>query len=162
MGRTSSAIIWKTRRIVLPARGRRKEETSMATKQAWQALLLFIAGSLIGLGLLALDLFFISIPCIMIGLGLAIFGNKRWGNHSLWTAFLGFGMVPALFLLNNIIRSFPTCPPGGLTLPADAPAGTTVSCGGPIPATSYILLACFGVVVLGAFAWPLLRRHAHR
>ena len=132
----------------------------MAPKQKWlgQAFLLFIAGGLIGLGLLAFDVFFIFIPCVMIGLGLDIVGSKRWGNHSLWTAFLGFGMVPALFLLHDIISSFPTCTPAGLTLPADAPAGTTLSCGGPIPATYYILLACLGIVILGAVAWPLLRR----
>lgn len=136
----------------------------MTNRQTWQgqALLFFIAGGLIGLGLLAFDVFFIFIPCLMIGLGLAFFGSKRWGNHALWAAFLGFGMVPALFLINDIIRSFPTCPPGGLTLPADAPAGTTLSCGGPLPPTYYIFLACFGIVVLGAVAWPLLRGRLHR
>ena len=142
--------------------GRRK--TSMRNNQAWQwpALLFFLAGGLTGFGLLAFDVFFIFIPCVMLGLGLAIFASKRWGNHLLWVAVLGFGTVPVLLLLFDIISSFPPCPPGGLSIPADAPVGTTVSCSGPLPAAYYLLLACFGMVVLGAVAWPLLRRRVHR
>ncbi|HET8841501.1 MAG TPA: hypothetical protein VFN35_08540 [Ktedonobacteraceae bacterium] len=128
----------------------------------WPAFLFFIAGGLLGIGLLGLDVFFFSIPCVLSGLGLAIFASQRWGNHALWVAFLGFGMVPALFLLFDIIRSFPTCPPGGLRIPADAPAGTTASCSGPLPAAYSLLLACFGIVALGALVWPLLRRPVHR
>ncbi|HZO74508.1 MAG TPA: hypothetical protein VFB60_20055 [Ktedonobacteraceae bacterium] len=134
----------------------------MTNRSMWQVLSWLLAGSLIGLGLLGFDVLFIFIPCFIIGLSLVILGVRRWGSHYLWVAFLSFGIVPELFLLNDIVRAFPSCPPGGLTLPADAPTGTTVSCGGPIPTTYYILLACFGIVALGALAWPILRRCVYR
>jgi hypothetical protein len=130
----------------------------MANRQTWQVLSWIIAGGLIGLGLIGFDVPFILVPCLIVGLGLVIFGITRWGTGHLWAAFLGFGAIPALFLLNDIIRAYPPCPPQGLTIPASAPAGTSVSCGGPIPVTYYILLACFGIITLASGSWPILRR----
>jgi|SRR5579884_2835524 hypothetical protein len=137
-------------------------ENSMVNRPLWQALLWFIAGGLIGLGLLAFDIYFIFIPCVIAGICLLIFEIRRWGPGQLWLAFLGFGVVPALLLLNSILSSFPTCPPEGLTIPPDAPPGTTLSCGGPLPSTYYVLLACFAGIALAALMWPILRRIARR
>lgn len=133
----------------------------MANRQLWQAPFWFIAGGLIGLGLLAFDVYFIFIPCVIAGVCLLILEIRRWGNRKLWIAFLGFGLVPTLFLLNSILNSIPTCPPGGLTLPAHVPAGTVISCGGPVPGTYYILLASFAGIAFIAVTYPLLRRIAH-
>ena len=133
----------------------------MANRQLWQVLYWFIAGSLIGMGFIGFDIYFIFIPCVIVGVSLIILGITRWGTGRLWASFLGFGSLPALFLLFDIINSYPPCPPQGLSIPAGAPPGTTVSCGS-VPSSYYILLACFGIIALVAGAWPVLRRHTHR
>jgi hypothetical protein len=139
--------------------GRRKRY--MANRQLWQVLYWFIAGGLVGTGFIGFDIYFIFIPCLIVGVSLVIFGIMRWGTGRLWAAFLGFGSLPALFLLNDIIRSSPPCPSQGLTIPAGAPPGITVSCGS-VSSLYYILLACFGIIALVAGTWPILRRRTHR
>ncbi len=132
----------------------------MVQRSLWQLLFWIIAGGLIGVGVLGFDVLFLAVPCFIVGLSLLIFGVTRLGTERLWAALLGFGLIPALFLLNTII-STPPCPPQGLAIPANAPAGTSVSCG-LIPTSYYILLAGFTIIVVCAFVWPVLRQHVHR
>lgn len=133
----------------------------MTNRQTWQVLYWLIAGGLVGFGLIGFDIYFIFIPCVIVGLILVIVGIRRWGTGRLWAAFLGFGILPALFLLNDIISSYPACTQQGLTIPAGAPPGTTASCG-YIPTPYYVLLACFCLIALVAGAWPFLRKRVHR
>jgi hypothetical protein len=133
----------------------------MAKRQTWQVLSWIIAGSLIGFGLLSIDIFFISIPCLVIGLSLIIFKISRQQTDHLWVAFFCLGVIPTLFLLNDIISAYPFCPlQGSVTLASPTP-GTTVSCGF-IPATYYILLVCFSGIAFVSGIWPILRKHTHR
>jgi hypothetical protein len=132
------------------------------TRQTQQIFSWLIAGGLIGLGLIGFDIFFLFIPCVVTGLILAILGLRLWGTRHLWAAFFGLGIVPTLFLLRDSISAYPPCPPGEFSIPAGASAGTTVSCGGPIPTTCYILLICFGAIALIAGIWPFLRRLVQR
>lgn len=133
----------------------------MTNRQPGQILYWLIGGALIGLGLLGFDVYFIFIPCVIVGLIMLIVGIKHWGAGRLWAAFLGFGILPALFLLNDILSSYPPCPPQGLSIPAGAPPGTTVLCGF-VPIYYYVMLAFFILIALVAGAWPLLRRRFHR
>lgn len=129
----------------------------MANRQVGQVLYWFITGGLLGFGLISFDIFFLAIPCLLVGLGLVIFGIIRWGPHNLWAAFIGFGAIPAFFLISDIIRSYPPCPPQGLMIPPNAPSGTTLSCG-YTPPTYYFLLTGFVIIALIGAVWPLLRR----
>ncbi len=133
----------------------------MANRQPWLVFYWLIAGALIGVGLLGFDVYFIFVPCVIVGLTLVVVGIRRWGTRYLWAAFLGFGILPALFLLNDIIRSSPACPPQGLIIPPGAPPGTTLSCG-YVPTTYYVLLAGFVLIALVSAAWPLIRSRVHR
>src|SRR5947207_15435355 len=97
-----------------------------------------MSGALIGVAFIALDVWFVFLPCALVGLSLAIFGQLRWGVGYLWAAVIGLGAAPALFIINDIIRSLPFCPQQGetveLTLPPNAPSA---SCG-VVPASYYV------------------------
>lgn len=144
-------------KIFLPTVKVGEGKTSMTNRQRWQILYWFITGGLIGLGIISFDILFLAGPCLLVGLSLGTFGIIRWGTNRLWIAFLGLGILPALFLMNDIISASPLCTPRGLTIPPNAPSGMMVTCG-TIPPTYYILLACFGGVALVRGIWPILRR----
>lgn len=134
----------------------------MINRRRWLILYWIVTGSLIGLGLIGFDILFLSLPCLLVGLSLGTVGIIRWRTRHLWIAFLALSIVPAFFLLTDIISSSPTCPAQGLTIPAHAPGGTIVTCGGVIPSTYYILLACFGGIALISGFWPILCRFMRR
>lgn len=133
----------------------------MANRQTWHVLYWIMIGGLIGLGLLSFDIVFLAVPCLIAGLGLGAFGIMRWGTSRLWAALLGFGILPALILLNDIIRAYPPCTAQGLTLLANTLPGTSVSCGA-LPTAYYILFACFVIVALVGGVWPILHKRTHR
>jgi len=64
-----------------------------------RALYWFVAGGLIGFGVLALPS--IGWLLILVGLILVVIGALRLGVRELWGAFLGCGLVPLAFLLNQ-------------------------------------------------------------
>jgi len=65
-----------------------------------RALYWFVAGGLIGFGVIAL--LSIGWPLILVGLILLVIGALRLGVRELWGAFLGGGLVPLAFLLNDL------------------------------------------------------------
>jgi len=86
----------------------------MANRQLWQVLYWFIAGGLVGTGFIGFDIYFIFIPCLIVGVSLVIFGIMRWGTGRLWAAFLGFVnngckiLKSARIKLPSAGRAFPT------------------------------------------------------
>lgn len=131
----------------------------MTNRPTRQILFWLLAGGIVGMGLIGIDIFFLSIPCIIVGLILTIIGINLWGIKQLWAAFLGLGLVPALFLFYDIITVPPPCPLTGPVVPANAPI---LTCGGPLPTLYYILLACFGGIALVAGMWPIVRKRVQR
>lgn len=127
----------------------------MENKPMWQPLLWFIAGALIGFGLLAFDIFFLFIPCVIVGLCLVVTAFIRWGSRQLWIAFLGLGVIPALILLYDILFSLYTTCEGKLR-------GGSFACSDPLPSAYYILFVISGIIVVLASIWPFVRRMVGR
>jgi hypothetical protein len=124
--------------------------------RTWQLLYWMSAGGLIGFGLIGI--LSIGFPFLLVGLGMVIYGAVRRWIDTFWAAFVGFGILPALFLMYDIITTPPPCPPQGLSLP---PHATSVSCGS-IPGSYSVLLVIFGVIALAGGIWPLIRRFRTR
>ena len=113
-----------------------------------------ITGTLIGFGLISFDIYFIAYPCLLVGLGLIIYGVIRLGIGGIWAALLGFGTLPALMLVWDIVTAPPPCQPGGLSLP---PHTAQLACS-YIPPSYFLFAVLFGAIALMGGAWPLLRR----
>lgn len=109
-----------------------------------------LAGALMGFGYIGI--LSIGFPFLLLGLGLVIFGLiRRWLN-GLWAFLIGFGGLPALILVLDIITAPPPCPPGEITLP---PGVHSFTCSGPLG--NYVTLAIiFGAIALVGVAWPLV------
>jgi hypothetical protein len=65
-----------------------------------RALYWFVAGALIGFGVIAI----LSIGALFLlaGLILVIIGALRLGARGLWAGLIGFGLVPGLILLSDL------------------------------------------------------------
>ncbi|WP_220203352.1 hypothetical protein [Reticulibacter mediterranei] len=111
-----------------------------------RAICLAGIGGILGIGCLSIDVFFVSLPCWGIGLGLLIWMIRKWGKSQIWLASLGFGLISALVLLFNIFSD--------VLLPCSLPC---VSRSSIIPASYYVLLFCFGIIILLSGTWPLFR-----
>lgn len=114
-----------------------------------------ITGTLIGLGLISFDIYFILYPCLFVGLVLIIYGGIRMGFGGFWAALIGLGTLPALILVLDIVTAAPPCPPGGLSLPPNSTSQVSCSI---IPSSYYLFAVIFGVIALIGGAWPLFRR----
>jgi len=73
---------------------------------------------------------------------------------------IGFleGIGAVLLLIAFLNRDYNPCPPGGLTIPPGAPAGTTVSCGGVNP-YPWLLVGLL-VSACAVLAYGIVRRTA--
>ncbi len=71
---------------------------------------------------------------------------------------IGFvaGVGTTLLLVAFVNRDHTPCPPGGLNIPADAPRGTSVSCGGMDPMPWFV--AGLAVVTSSVLAYAVARR----
>jgi hypothetical protein len=125
---------------------REKGESTMKPNRRWQVLCLTSAGGFLGIGCLSFDVFFASLPCFGIGLGLLIFGTRNWGKGQFWLASLGFGVIPTLLLLFNIFND--------VLVPCSLPC---VSRGSFIPPSYSMLLLCFASIALLSGIWPFFR-----
>jgi len=115
-----------------------------------------IAGALIGFGLIGI--LSIGFPFIIVGLVLCIYGVIRFRASGCWAAIIGFGALPAVILVLDIITAPPPCTGQALTSP---PGGSGVSCSS-IPSSYYIMALTFGFIALLGAAWPLLQRRFSR
>jgi hypothetical protein len=100
-----------------------------------RALYWFVAGALLGVGLLAITS--IGVFLLLIGLILVVIGVIRLGTRGLWTGLVGFGLVPAVILQVDLSGSAPI-----------EPAST---------AQTYQLLAIiFGAITILGLIWGLV------
>ena len=116
----------------------------------WQRTLYWgVTGALFGFGLIGM--LTIGLPFLLLGAIMLAYGAIRIGWTGVWGMLVGFGLLPALFLLPTYFF-VERCAPGTvLSLPADAPPGTIVSCGGVPPAYLYlgigfVTIATFGLI----------------
>ncbi len=120
--------------------------------QNWRLFYWMVAGALAGFGVIGI--LSIGLPFLLIGLGMVIYGVVRFKARAFWGALIGFGTLPALILIGDIITAPPPCTGQILTLP---PNTSSVSCG-YIPDSYYIMAGIFGAIALVGMIWPLLRR----
>jgi hypothetical protein len=120
--------------------------------QNWRLFYWLVAGALTGFGVIGI--LSIGFPFLLAGLGMVIYGVIRFKARGFWAALIGFGTLPALILIWDIISAPPPCTGQVLTLPPDT---SSVSCG-YIPDSYYLMAVIFGVIALVGMVWPLLRR----
>src|SRR6266446_3236840 len=89
-----------------------------------------ITGALLGIGLISI-----------LSIGLRV--------RNLWALLVGFGGLPALVLILDIITAPPRCTGQPLMVP---PGGGSASCGF-IPTSYYVFAVVFGLITLAGFAW---------
>jgi hypothetical protein len=128
--------------------------------RAWRILYWFVAGMLIGVGLITIPVigWFILVPA---GLILTIMRLARLGRDGVWALAVGFGTLPVVLSVRAILiaqaelAGVPPCPSSQAVAPAPGvPSGT---CGGPIPTVWYVFLAGYAVIALAGLAWPLIQ-----
>jgi hypothetical protein len=99
-----------------------------------RALYWFVAGGLIGFGVIAI--LSIGWPLILLGLILVVVGVIRVGVRELWGALLGGGLVPLAFLLNDLQNS-------------DIQPATTAQ-------TYQVMAQIFGGIAIAGFIWGVI------
>jgi hypothetical protein len=70
----------------------RREKVEAASRILYWA----VAGSLMGIGLIAFSLVFLP---FLLGTGLALYGARRFGPRGLWVTLLFMGLAPASILV---------------------------------------------------------------
>lgn len=111
-----------------------------------------VTGSLLGFGWTGA--WTSGLPFLLLGTNMLFYGMVKVGPTGFWTALIGFGMIPAFFLLYDYF-TIERCLPGTvLTLPAGAPAGTRVSCGN-VPDSYLYDGLFFAALALIGLAWSL-------
>ncbi len=121
-------------------------------------------GALVGFGLIGL--MSIGFPVVVAGLVMAVAGVWRPGIGGAWGFLIGFGGLPALVLLLNIVEGArtalnPYCAwQGGPGTPIPPGAGP-VECAF-IPGSYYVMFAIFSAVALLGVALGLLLRARSR
>ncbi len=113
-----------------------------------------LSGSLVGLGLLSLDIFYVSGLCLLVGIGIGLYAI-RLGTSGFWMAALTFGALPALIIALPFIFSPPLLACGNSVYLS----GTNVGCYSPSVVAMGLI---FGLIALVGIAWPLLRRRLLR
>jgi hypothetical protein len=112
-----------------------------------------ITGALLGIGLISI--LSIGLPLLLTGLILLIAGLIRLRVRNLWALLVGFGGLPALVLILDIITAPPRCTGQPLMVP---PGGGSASCGF-IPTSYYVFAVVFGLITLAGFAWLWAQQH---
>ena len=113
-----------------------------------------VAGALTGFGLLGI--LSIGFPFLLVGCGMLIYGIIRFRFSGFWAFLIGFGGVPLLFLLKQLVGSpMSTCTVTPTGLSYESPPGTTSS--GCYPPAYYNLAIFFGCTTLLGGVWPLLQ-----
>jgi len=112
-----------------------------------------ITGALLGIGFISI--LSIGLPLLLIGLVLLITGLIRLRVRNLWALLVGFGGLPALVLILDIVTAPPACTGHELVIP---PGASSASCGF-IPTSYYVFAVVFGLIMLAGFAWLWVQQH---
>jgi hypothetical protein len=120
----------------------------MAARPLWYWLL---AGALIGFGVIGI--LSIGFPFLLVGCGLLMYGVIRFRFRGFWAFLVGFGTLPAIILIVDILTAPAPCTGQPLMLP---PHVSSISCGS-IPPSYSTLAIFFACTALLGGGWPLLR-----
>jgi hypothetical protein len=101
-------------------------------------------GALMGYG--AVGILSDGFPFLFVGAGLLIYGLIRRWFGGLWAFLIGFGVVPAILLVLDILTAPATCFQGKPPISTHTTMG--LACGGPI-ALYWLLALVFAAVALG-------------
>lgn len=128
--------------------------------RVWQNILYWgCTGALLGFGLIGMMT--IGLPFLLLGTLMLVYGVTRLGRTGTWSGLVGFGVLPALFLLPRYLFTERCAPGTVLSLPADAPPGTTVSCGQVPQEYLYMGLAFVAIATIGLIWGIIATRHRH-
>lgn len=123
---------------------------------SWPGLLLWLlAGGLIGLALLAVDVWFVALPLALLGAGLGGLALRFAGRRYLPGLLIGFGLLPGLWLLGEIISAGRPCS-NMMVLVQGSPTPRAVSCS-ELPGSYDLLCAVLLLLALVGGGWLLLR-----
>ena len=129
-----------------------EQPTLSNNARPWQHIVYWcIMGAVLGFGLIGMMT--IGLPFLLIGVLMVVYGASRVGKTGVWGLLVGFGALPALFLLPPYFFLEPCAPGTVLSIPADAPPGTVVSCSGPVPQAYLYLGLVFAAVAVIGLVW---------
>lgn len=113
-----------------------------------------LAGAFTGFGLIGI--LSIGLPFLLVGCAMVIYGVIRFRFSGFWAFLVGFGLLPALFLVVQLV-GFPmsTCTVTSTGLSYESSGATS---GGCYPSAYYTLAIFSGCIALLGGAWPLLKR----
>lgn len=132
----------------------------------WVKLLYWaIAGGFVGFGLIGI--LSIGYPFLVIGVIMVVLGALKVGIRSAWSALVGFGAVPAVFLSASLVSALfladPSCSgifwgnsasvSGSVTL---APGEESVTCS-MVPGSYVVLLGISLVIMISGLGWRFFR-----
>lgn len=131
----------------------------------WMKVLYWaIAGGFVGFGLIGI--LSIGYPFLVTGVIMIVLGVLKVGIRSAWSALVGFGAVPAVFLSASLVGALflanPSCSgifwgnsvsSGSVTL---APGEASVTCS-MVPGSYVVLLGVFLLIALSGLGWRFYR-----
>ena len=132
----------------------------------WMKVLYWaIAGGFAGFGLIGI--LSIGYLFLLIGVIMSVLGVLKMGIRSAWSALVGFGTVPGVFLSASLVSALfladPSCSgifwgnsasgSGSVSL---APGEESITCAA-VPGSYVILLGIFSVIALSGVGWRLFR-----
>lgn len=121
-----------------------------------------VAGGLVGFGLIAIMT--IGFLFLLAGEALLVLGLFKVGTRGVWATVVGFGGVPALIFLANIVSVFwgdPSCSgivwgnsgSGSMTL---SPGEVSITCN-EVSGSYVVMLVVFSAIALSGLSWRFFR-----
>lgn len=107
-------------------------------------------GALMGYG--TVGILSAGFPFLFVGIGMLIYGLIRRWFGGLWSFLIGFGVVPAILLVLDILTAPPVCFQGKPSISAHTNAGLV--CGGPIALYWMLALVFAAIALAGVLAGP--------
>jgi len=119
-------------------------------KKAGTTLFWVVTGLALGFGVVGI--LSVGLPFLLAGIGLAVFGVRRWGWRDSWIVLVTLGVVDALIVMHTISSGGPPCPRSG--------AGSgPITCANT-PSTYAQAVIVFWCIALFGACLPVLRRAA--
>lgn len=83
--------------------------------RVWPIVFWLVIGGMLGFGMLGI--LSIGMPFLFAGLVLAVVGAVRFRTNGLWALLVGFGVVPTVILIYDLVHVLPAyCAPNAATL----------------------------------------------